>query len=118
MILLTVLQTKHFTIGSLMERGVRLIGNGQAPVHLYWEKLLKYIQEDKIHPLSMLSHRVLIDDMEEIYHMYDRKDDNMQKVRDLVTMILLFTNKGQIFVTTAASAPPAPGTPELKRFNA
>ena len=72
---------------------MRLIGNGQAPVHLYWEKLLKYIQEGKIHPLSMLSHRVLLDDMEEIYYAYDKKEDSMQKVYDLVTLILLFTNR-------------------------
>ena len=63
-----------------MERGVRLIGNGQAPVHLYWEQLLKYIQEDKIHPLSMLTHRVLIDDMEEVYYTFEKREDQMQKV--------------------------------------
>lgn len=83
-----------------MERGIRLIGNGQAPVHLYWEQLLQYIQEDKIHPYSMLTHRVLIDDLEEVYHAFEKKEDQMQKV----------------FVATEASAPPAPGTPELKRF--
>ena len=33
-----------------MERGVRLIGNGQAPVHLYWEELLKKIQSGEIDP--------------------------------------------------------------------
>lgn len=27
-------------VGALMEKGVRLIGNGQAPVHLYWEEIL------------------------------------------------------------------------------
>lgn len=27
-------------VGALMERGIRLIGNGQAPVHLYWEEIL------------------------------------------------------------------------------
>lgn len=64
-----------------MERGVRLIGNGQAPVHLYWDKLLKYIQEDKIHPMMMLSHRVLIDDLEAVYETYDKRGDNMQKVK-------------------------------------
>lgn len=26
--------TNHFNIGALMEKGVRFIGNGQAPVHL------------------------------------------------------------------------------------
>ncbi|CAF9904910.1 MAG: hypothetical protein GOMPHAMPRED_002984 [Gomphillus americanus] len=93
--------TNHFNIGSLMERGIRLIGNGQAPVHKYWHELLRYIQEGKIHPTNMLTHRVLIDDMEAVYQTYDKRGDNMQKV----------------FVATAASFPPAPGTPELTRFN-
>ena len=92
--------TNHFNIGSLMERGVRLIGNGQAPVHLYWEKLLKMIEEDKIHPLSMLTHRVLIDDMEAVYKAFEAKSDGMQKV----------------FVETQFSAPAAEGSPALKRF--
>ena len=85
-----------------MERGIRLIGNGQAPVHLYWEQLLKYIQEGKIHPLSMVSHRVPVDDMEEVYYAYDKRKEGMQKV----------------FVSTAASAPPAKGAPELTRMKA
>lgn len=83
-----------------MERGVRLIGNGQAPVHLYWEQLLKYIQEDKIHPYNMLSHRVLMDDLENVYKTFEAKGDKMQKV----------------FVQTKFSAPAAPGTPALTRF--
>ena len=83
-----------------MERGIRLIGNGQAPVHLYWEQLLKYIQEDKIHPLAMLSHRVDIEDLEAVYSAFEKKEDGMQKV----------------FVQTKFSDKPAPGTPELKRF--
>ena len=97
---MSALQTNHFNIGSLMERGIRLIGNGQAPVHLYWKQLLQYIEEDKIHPLVMLSHRVLMDDLEAVYSAFEKKEDGMQKV----------------FVQTKFSAPPAPGTPELKRF--
>jgi threonine dehydrogenase-like Zn-dependent dehydrogenase len=93
-------QTNHFNIGSLMERGVRLIGNGQAPVHKYWEQLLKYIQEDKIHPSIMLTHRVHIDDLEKVYDVFNKREDGMQKV----------------FVATDASFPPAPGTPELTRY--
>ena len=79
---------------------MRLIGNGQAPVHLYWEQLLQLIREDKIHPLAMLSHRVLVDDLAEVYKAFEAKADGMQKV----------------FVQTQFSAAPAPGTPELTRF--
>jgi threonine dehydrogenase-like Zn-dependent dehydrogenase len=94
------LQTNHFNIGALMERGIRLIGNGQAPVHMYWKQLLEMIEKDQIHPYAMLSHRVLVDDLEEVYKTFGSRSDEMQKV----------------FVQTRFSDPPAPGTPELKRF--
>lgn len=81
-----------------MERGIRLIGNGQAPVHLYWQDLLQMIREGKTDPLAMISHRVRLDDMEEVYRIYNKRGDNMQK----------------IFVQTKWSNPPAPRTPELK----
>lgn len=92
--------TNHFNIGSLMERGVRLIGNGQAPVHLYWEDLLRKLENDEIHPYAMLSHRVDIADLEKVYHIFDGRKERMQKV----------------FVQTKFSSPPAPGTPQLTRF--
>lgn len=92
--------TNHFNIGSLMERGIRLIGNGQAPVHLYWEDLLKKIQDDTIHPYAMLTHRVDVADMAKVYDIYNKRGENMQK----------------IFVQTKFSAPPAAGTPELTKY--
>jgi threonine dehydrogenase-like Zn-dependent dehydrogenase len=43
--------TNQFNIGALMEKGVRFIGNGQAPVHLYWEEILNdYIIPGKMDP--------------------------------------------------------------------
>lgn len=43
--------TNGFNIGALMEKGIRLIGNGQAPVHLHWETILKdYIIPGKLDP--------------------------------------------------------------------
>ncbi|KUJ16233.1 GroES-like protein [Mollisia scopiformis] len=92
--------TNHFNIGSLMERGVRLIGNGQAPVHMYWEKLCKMIESGEIDPLKMVSHRVDISELDEVYYKFEKKEDGMQKV----------------FVQTRFSAPPAPGTPALTTY--
>lgn len=86
--------------GSLMERGIRLIGNGQAPVHLYWEDLLKRIQKGEIDPLRMVSHRVRLDDIDKVYYKFDKKEDGIQKV----------------FVETKFSAPAAPGSPALTTF--
>jgi threonine dehydrogenase-like Zn-dependent dehydrogenase len=90
----------HFNIGSLMERGIRLIGNGQAPVHLYWEELLKKIQDGSIEPLKMVSHRVLLEELEEVYKRYDAREEGMQKV----------------FVQTRFSDPPAEGAPKLTTY--
>jgi len=92
--------TNHFNIGSLMERGIRLIGNGQAPVHLYWEKLLKMIQDGELEPLHMVSHRVLLDDMAKLYAKFNERSEGMQKV----------------FVQTKFSDPPCAGSPELTRL--
>lgn len=80
-----------------MERGIRLIGNGQAPVHLYWNKLCKMIEEGKIDPLKMVTHRVAIEELDEVYYKFEKKEDGMQKV----------------FVQTRFSAPPATGSPAL-----
>lgn len=92
--------TNHFNIGSLMERGIRLIGNGQAPVHLYWEQLLQMIREGKTDPYKMLSHRVSVEEMDVVYQKYNERMHGMQK----------------IFVQTKFSDPPAEGTPALTTF--
>ncbi|KAL1304343.1 hypothetical protein AAFC00_000742 [Neodothiora populina] len=92
--------TNHFNIGSVMNRGIRFIGNGQAPVHKYWEELLVMIQEGKIDPLKMVSHRVRVEDLETVYHKFDKKEDGMQKV----------------FVETKFSAPPCAGSPSLTKY--
>ncbi|KAF2737142.1 GroES-like protein [Polyplosphaeria fusca] len=92
--------TNHFNIGSLMERGIRLIGNGQAPVHLYWESLLKMIQEGKIDPMKMVSHRVRLEDLDKVYYKFDAKEDGMQKV----------------YVETRFSQPAAQGSPSLTTY--
>ena len=83
-----------------MERGIRLIGNGQAAVHLYWEKLLKMIQDGELEPLNMVSHRVLLEELETVYMKYNAREKGMQKV----------------FVQTKFSDPPCPGAPEVTSF--
>lgn len=88
----------HFAVGSLMQRGIRLIGNGQAPVLKYWEHLMGKIRSGELDPLQMVSHRVRLEDLEEVYHRFDRHEDGIQKV----------------FVETKFSLPPV--GPALTRF--
>jgi threonine dehydrogenase-like Zn-dependent dehydrogenase len=80
-----------------MQTGIRLIGNGQAPVHKYWDHLLKLIQEEKIKPLDMVTHRFKLDDMEKVYELFNKREPGLQKV----------------FIQTRHSKPPSPGAPAL-----
>ncbi|KAJ6006293.1 Alcohol dehydrogenase superfamily zinc-type [Penicillium sp. IBT 35674x] len=88
--------TNHFNIGALMETGVRLIGNGQAPVHKYWEHLMDLIQKGEINPLNMVTHRLRLEDIEKVYEAFDKRE-GMQK----------------IYLQTRHSNPPAADAPGL-----
>lgn len=83
-----------------MERGISLIGNGQAPVHKYWKQLLQMIQEGKIDPLKMISHRVLLEELDIVYDKFNKREDNVQKV----------------FAQTKFSAEPYSEGPKLTTF--
>ncbi len=83
-----------------MERGIRFIGNGQAPVHKYWEEILNdYIIPGKFDPTFMITHRCPLEDFKELYAKFDARVDGVEKV----------------FVTTQFSKGPMPGTPALSR---
>jgi len=69
-------------------------------VHLYWEELLKKIQAGEIDPLKMVTHRVSLDQIDQVYYKFDQKADGMQKV----------------FVETQFSAPPCAGSPALTKY--
>ncbi|PGH27199.1 hypothetical protein AJ80_01156 [Polytolypa hystricis UAMH7299] len=89
--------TNHFNIGALMNRGIRLIGNGQAPVHKYWEHLLSMIQTGELDPLHMVTHRFRLEDMDGVYRLFDARREGVQKV----------------FIQTRFSKPPSQGSPPL-----
>ena len=83
-----------------MERGIRLIGNGQAPVHKYWHELLEMIQKGELDPGQMLSHRVRLEDLDKVYYKFEKRENGMQKV----------------FVQTKFSFPQDPSTPSLTTY--
>ncbi|KAL1956175.1 hypothetical protein VTO42DRAFT_7610 [Malbranchea cinnamomea] len=91
--------TNHFNIGALMERGIRLIGNGQAPVQRYWKQILQMVQDGKLDPLHMVTHRIKLDEMEAAYRKFHARDKGVQK----------------LFVQTRFSDPHSVG-PQLSSF--
>lgn len=83
-----------------MQRGIRLIGNGQAPVHKYWNELLEQVKSGELDPIQMVSHRTRLEDLDKVYYKFQNHEDGMQKV----------------FVETKFSFPRAEGTPELTTY--
>ncbi|KAM6499445.1 GroES-like protein [Amanita muscaria] len=87
-------------IGAFMEKGIRLIGNGQAPVHLYWDEILEdYIIPGKFDPTFMITHRFALEDLPKVYKLFDERKAGIEKV----------------FIQTKFSNPPSVGTPKLSR---
>ncbi|KAF9027917.1 alcohol dehydrogenase [Hymenopellis radicata] len=93
--------TNHFNVGALMERGIRLIGNGQAPVHRYWKELLAQIQDGTLDPTMMLSHRIRLEDTAKAYYKFDERDEKSRMLK--------------VFIETKHSFPKAEKTPILSR---
>jgi len=90
--------TNGLNIGAVMEKGVRLIGNGQAPTHLHRDTILKdYIMTGKIDPLMVMMHRFKLEDVPAVYKMMDTHKDDILKT----------------FIETKFSNPPSAGAPKL-----
>ncbi|KAL8276937.1 hypothetical protein RQP46_010665 [Phenoliferia psychrophenolica] len=91
--------SNHFNIGAVMEKGVRFIGNGQAPVHLHWETVLNdYVVPKKIDVVDLIvTHRIPIEKLAEYYYKHDQREEGLIKT----------------FVETRFSSPPSAGAPKL-----
>ncbi|KAF8224901.1 GroES-like protein [Tricholoma matsutake] len=93
-------------VGALMGKGIRLIGNGQAPVHKYWEEIMnEYVIPGKFDPTLSFSDAFLglnlasSHDMSDLYRAFDKRQGRVQKV----------------FVETEASRLPSKGCPQTTR---
>ncbi|PHZ10033.1 putative zinc-type alcohol dehydrogenase-like protein [Rhizopus microsporus ATCC 52813] len=93
--------SNHVLIGAIMEKGIRLVGCGQAPIQGYWDTCLDHISKGEFDPIAILTHRFKLDDIVEVYRRFDAKEDSMMKV----------------FIETKFSSPPMPGTPSLSHIN-
>lgn len=74
--------TNHFNVGGVMEKGIRLIGGGQAPVQKYWRDILtKYLQPGKLDKAlkTILTHRFKLEDTPLVYKCFDLKEKGVIK---------------------------------------
>ena len=68
-----------FPIGALMNRSLQL-RTGQCHVQRYMKKLLGYIEEGKIDPSFVITHRMRLSDAPRGYDMFVHKEDNCEKI--------------------------------------
>jgi threonine dehydrogenase-like Zn-dependent dehydrogenase len=68
-----------FPVGSFMNRSLTL-KTGQCHVHRYMRPLLKLIEDGKIDPTFVITHRMRLEDAPKGYEMFLRKEDNCEKV--------------------------------------
>ncbi|TKY87924.1 hypothetical protein EX895_003020 [Sporisorium graminicola] len=93
-----------FLIGALMEKGIMLKGNGQAPVQAYMDDVFKqYIVPGKFDPSLILTHRFKLEDVPKAYKSFDEKRVDEHNGIPFI----------KAFIETKASKPRAAGTPEL-----
>ncbi|KAH8547475.1 chaperonin 10-like protein [Umbelopsis sp. PMI_123] len=89
--------TNHFLIGAVMEKGIRLVGCGQAPIQRHWETCLSHIQKGNFDPTIILTHRFPLDQTDIVYRRFDKKEAGIMKT----------------YIETRFSGPQMPGTPML-----
>jgi threonine dehydrogenase-like Zn-dependent dehydrogenase len=73
------LTANQFPIGAMMEKNITVRG-GQVHVQSYWKELLGYIQQGKVDPTFVISHRMSLDDADKAYRIFDKKEDNAVKI--------------------------------------
>lgn len=69
----------HYNIGAFMEKGLTMKA-GQCPVQRYWHKLLDMIQEGKLDPSFVITHRPPLAEAAEAYKIFNSKAEGCIKV--------------------------------------
>lgn len=68
-----------FLFGDIFEKGIT-IKAGQTHVQRFMPELLSFIEEGKLQPQVIISHRLTLEQAVSGYEIFDRKEDNCRKV--------------------------------------
>ena len=68
-----------FLFGDIFEKGIG-VKAGQTHVQKFMPELLGFIQEGKLQPEIIISHRMPLEQAAHGYKMFDKKDDNCRKI--------------------------------------
>jgi len=69
----------HFPIGALMEKGLVMTGS-QSPTQKYWEMCLDKIKSGEFDPTFVLTHKLSLADLPDVYKKFHNREEGMIKV--------------------------------------
>jgi alcohol dehydrogenase len=70
----------NFPLGQMFDKGIRITGIGQAPVHNYIDELMSLIRTGKIVADDIITHRLPLAEAPHAYDIFNKKEDNCVKV--------------------------------------
>jgi len=68
-----------YPVGAFMEKGLTMRA-GQVYVQKYWKTLLEYIEQGKVDPTFVITHRMPLEQAPRAYQLFDEKEDGCIKV--------------------------------------
>lgn len=69
----------NFPLHQIFDKGVS-IKAGQAPAHAYIDELEKWVEEGRITPNDIITHRLPLSEAAHAYDIFNKKEDNCVKV--------------------------------------
>jgi threonine dehydrogenase-like Zn-dependent dehydrogenase len=72
-------QIHGFPFGDIFDKGITVRG-GQTHVQRYLPELLRFVEDGKLNPQAIVSHRLMLSQAAQAYHMLDQQHDGCRKV--------------------------------------
>lgn len=69
----------NFPVSQFFDKGITLRG-GQAPAHVYIDKLLDYVKQGKVQLDDIITHRLPLSEVAHAYSIFKKKEDGCVKV--------------------------------------
>jgi alcohol dehydrogenase len=64
----------------MFDKGIRITGIGQAPVHKYIDQLLGLIEQGKVVADDIITHRLPLSEAPHGYDIFNKKEDGCVKI--------------------------------------
>jgi threonine dehydrogenase-like Zn-dependent dehydrogenase len=68
------IETVEFQLGVVFTRGLTFVMSGLCPIHAWWERAMTAVEEGKIDPLPIVSHRLPLDEAPRGYEMFEARE--------------------------------------------